>query len=81
MDYWAETMQDDVYLIVQEGWKAVLDGEAEYRPDPAPLIIARYFAAEQAAIETARSRPRCRRPPDGGTRRGARRRGRPAGRG
>ena len=23
MDYWAETMQDDVYLLVQDGWKAV----------------------------------------------------------
>ncbi len=22
MDYWAETMQDDVYLIAQDGWKA-----------------------------------------------------------
>ncbi len=22
MDYWAETMQDDVYLLVQEGWQA-----------------------------------------------------------
>lgn len=22
-DYWAETLQDDVYLIAQDGWKAV----------------------------------------------------------
>jgi len=22
MDYWAETMQDDVYILVQDGWKA-----------------------------------------------------------
>ncbi|MFM6209660.1 MAG: type I restriction endonuclease subunit M, partial [Planktothrix sp.] len=22
MDYWEETMQDDVYILVQEGWKA-----------------------------------------------------------
>ena len=22
MDYWAETMQDDVYMIVSDGWKA-----------------------------------------------------------
>ena len=22
MDYWAETLQDDIYLIVQDGWKA-----------------------------------------------------------
>lgn len=45
MDYWAETMQDDVYLLVQEGWKA----DAELIP-PA-LIIDRFFSKEQAAIE------------------------------
>jgi type I restriction enzyme M protein len=45
MDYWAETMQDDVYLLVQEGWKA----DAELIP-PA-LIIVRYFSKEQEAIE------------------------------
>jgi hypothetical protein len=22
MDYWAETMQDDVYLVAADGWKA-----------------------------------------------------------
>jgi len=46
MDYWAETMQDDVYLLVQDGWKA--DPELI----PPALIIARYFSKEQAAIET-----------------------------
>src|SRR5206468_10960032 len=51
MDYWAETMQDDVYLLVQEGWKAVLDGKPNTDLIPQPLIIARYFAAESAAIE------------------------------
>jgi type I restriction enzyme M protein len=51
MDYWAETMQDDVYLLVQEGWKAVLTGKPNSDLIPQPLIIARYFVAEQAAIE------------------------------
>jgi type I restriction enzyme M protein len=51
MDYWAETMQDDVYLLVQEGWKAVIDGKPNTDLIPRPLIIARYFAKEQAAIE------------------------------
>ena len=51
MDYWAETMQDDVYLLVQEGWKAVLDGKPNTDLIPPSLTIARYFAAEQAAIE------------------------------
>ena len=59
MDYWAETMQDDVYMIVQEGWKAVLDpstGSGQpLKPNsdliPQSLIVARYFDREQAAIE------------------------------
>jgi type I restriction enzyme M protein len=51
MDYWAETMQDDVYQLVQEGWKAVLDGKPNTDLIPEPLIVIRYFAKEQAAIE------------------------------
>ena len=51
MDYWAETMQDDVYMIVSDGWKAVLDGKPNTDLIPQPLIVRRYFAAEQAAIE------------------------------
>jgi type I restriction enzyme M protein len=45
MDYWSETMQDDVYLLVQEGWKA--------NPEliPQALIIARFFSKEQTTIE------------------------------
>jgi type I restriction enzyme M protein len=51
MDYWTEVMQDDVYLLVQEGWKSALAGKPNTDLIPQPLIIARYFAAEQAAIE------------------------------
>jgi type I restriction enzyme M protein len=51
MDYWAETMQDDVYLLVQEGWKAALDGKPNTDLIPQPLIVTRYFGKEQAAIE------------------------------
>ena len=40
MDYWADTMQDDVYLLVQEGWKAVLDGKPNTDLIPQPLIVA-----------------------------------------
>ncbi len=73
MDYWAETMQDDVYVITQDGWAAggvlrelkTKNGERsretpdlvlnrrKYKADlisPA-LIVARYFAEEQAEIE------------------------------
>jgi type I restriction enzyme M protein len=51
MDYWAETMQDDAYLLVTEGWKTVVDGKPNTDLVPAALVIRRYFAADQAAIE------------------------------
>lgn len=45
MTYWTETMQDDVYLVAADGWRA---GEELVPP---PLVIARTFAAEQGAID------------------------------
>ena len=65
MDYWAETMQDDCYLIAADGWVAkparILETDKKGRAKdkgwacdlvPKPLIVARYFATEQAALET-----------------------------
>jgi len=73
MDYWAEVMQDDVYLISADGWQEaarprgiVEDKERKIKetPDltvkrrkykmdlvPPALVVARYFAGEQTAIE------------------------------
>ena len=73
MDYWAETMQDDCYLISGDGWKKaaqpqlIIDdknNKSKAKPDfaigkkkytaeliPPALVIARYYAKEQAAIE------------------------------
>ena len=64
MDYWAETMQDDCYLIASEGWKAETQrifetDKAGKEKDkgwacdliPKALIVARYFSEEQAAID------------------------------
>lgn len=45
MTYWADTMQDDAYLIVDDGWQ----GTPELIPPP--LIIDRYFAADRQRIE------------------------------
>ena len=45
MTYWAETIQDDVYILVSNGW------QANSELIPAGLVIARYFAAEWAALE------------------------------
>jgi type I restriction enzyme M protein len=51
MNYWAETMQADSYLLVQEGWKAVVEGKPNTDLIPEPLIVSRYFAAEQQSID------------------------------
>ncbi len=65
MDYWAETMQDDAYLIAADGWVAKTERIIEtdkkgQRKDkgwfcdliPKPLIVARYFASEQEALDS-----------------------------
>ena len=77
MDYWAEAMQDDCYLIAADGWKSgnvvreirkvknskgkmvwpesheIEIGKRRFKSDliPKPLIVARYFAKEQQAID------------------------------
>ncbi|MCZ7538805.1 MAG: type I restriction-modification system subunit M [Anaerolineae bacterium] len=45
MSFWTNTMQDDVYLLVVDGWQAT--------PDliPPDIIIRRYFAVELDAID------------------------------
>jgi len=64
MDYWAATMQDDGYMIASDGWKAETtrivekDKNGKARDKgwacdlvPKALIVARYFAGEQDAID------------------------------
>jgi type I restriction enzyme M protein len=51
MDYWAETKQDDVWMIATDGWQAVQDGKPYVDLIPTALVVARYFAAEQQAVE------------------------------
>ena len=51
MDYWAETLQDDAWMIASDGWRAVQDGMPNMDLIPPALIVVRYFAAEQQAIE------------------------------
>lgn len=64
MDYWAVTMQDDVYAIAADGWvaKPVRIRETDKKGKtkdkgwacdlvPKPVIVARYFAKQQTAIE------------------------------
>ena len=78
MNFWDETMQDDVYLIAADGWlqaaqprDAIEDKNRKIKepPDltlkrkkykmdliPPVLIVARYFADEQDAIEMLRAK-------------------------
>jgi type I restriction enzyme M protein len=73
MDYWAESFQDDVYVLVQDDWQtgkvlrelvAVKGEKLKETPDliiakkkykaeliPPSLIVARYFADKQQAID------------------------------
>ncbi|MBI5846235.1 MAG: type I restriction-modification system subunit M [Deltaproteobacteria bacterium] len=64
MDYWAGIMQDDCYIIADDGWKAetyrVIERDKKGREKdkgwacdlvPKELIVARYFKKEQEALE------------------------------
>lgn len=77
MDYWVETMQDDCYLIADDGWKKASQpkllieekgkknkitpdyfvGKKKYVTEliPPTLIISRYFAEDQADIDSLQS--------------------------
>jgi len=63
MDYWAETMQDDSYVIAADGWKAetyrVIQKDKKGKEKdkgwacdlvPKALVVARYFATDQETI-------------------------------
>ncbi len=51
MDYWAETLQDDVYQLVQIGWQITVDGQPNVELLPPALLVGRFFAGEQAKID------------------------------
>ncbi len=49
MSYWNETMKDDIYMIVENGWNA----NNELTPES--LFISRYFSEEQEKINQLES--------------------------
>jgi type I restriction enzyme M protein len=56
MDYWAETMQDDAWMIATDGWQSLIpDGVNKGQPNtdliPTVLVVARCFATDQAEVE------------------------------
>jgi type I restriction enzyme M protein len=51
MDYWDETMNDDAWAIALDGWQALADGKPNVDLIPEHLVIARWFAKEQAQVD------------------------------
>ena len=69
LDYWAATLQDDCYLLAADGWVAktqrILETDKKGKTKdrgwtcdlvPKPLLVARYFAAEQAVLDALQAR-------------------------
>ena len=68
MDYWAQVMQDDAYLIAADGWVATpariveTDKKGKQKDKgwacdlvPKALIVGRYFAKEQVELDAAQA--------------------------
>lgn len=63
MDYWEEIMKDDVYLIIEDGWKARIDRIIVKGKDkgwtceliPKDLVIDRYLKVKKAEISELES--------------------------
>jgi type I restriction enzyme M protein len=51
MDYWDETMQDDAYMLVSDGWAPMADERPNVDLIPSQLVVNRFFKAEQTALE------------------------------
>ncbi|WP_418358876.1 type I restriction-modification system subunit M [Shewanella basaltis] len=81
MDYWSDILQDDVYVLIQDGWQAgntlrelvatkgdksansketpdLIINKKKYKAEliPPSLIVARYFAAEQAKVNALQAK-------------------------
>ncbi|PXW91896.1 type I restriction enzyme M protein [Sphaerotilus hippei] len=69
MDYWAQAMQDDAYAVTQDGWVAkptrIIETDKKGKKKdkgwacelvPKALVVARYFAAQQAALEAEQAK-------------------------
>jgi hypothetical protein len=62
MNYWAEAMQDDCYMVSRDGWKVTLrdtkkkstfeDLESDLLP--VSVVVNKFFAADYASILTKR---------------------------
>ncbi|MEL6634803.1 MAG: type I restriction-modification system subunit M, partial [Bacteroidota bacterium] len=68
MDYWEETMKDDLYLIVEEGWVArtyrIIEKDKKGKEKdkgwtcdllPKPFIVQAYFAEEEVVLKAKKA--------------------------
>ncbi len=64
MEYWADTLQDDAYMVSRDGWQVVV-APTKKSPTyldlscdllPVDIVVAEYYAKEEAAIADLRSR-------------------------
>lgn len=67
LDYWNETMKDDIYMLIEDGWNAKVNRVVEKMNGkerdkgwtcdliPKELVINRYLRDEQTEIETLES--------------------------
>ncbi len=69
MDCWAQAMQDDAYAVAQDGWVAkparIIETDKKGKKKdkgwacdlvPKALVVARYFAAQQAALDAEQAK-------------------------
>jgi type I restriction enzyme M protein len=69
MDHWAQAMQDDAYAVAQDGWVAqparIIETDKKGKKKdkgwacdlvPKALVVARYFAAQQAALDAEQAK-------------------------
>ncbi|MCC6702634.1 MAG: type I restriction-modification system subunit M [Fluviicola sp.] len=68
MNYWNETLKDDVYLLIEDGWKATVKRILEKNNKgkevdkgwtcdliPKSLVVQKYLSAEQATLQDLNS--------------------------
>ncbi len=64
MEYWADTLQDDCYMIAHDGWKAPLEKDrrnATYRQMscdllPVPIVVNEFFSKDEEKINNLQKR-------------------------
>ncbi|MCD8296233.1 MAG: restriction endonuclease subunit M, partial [Prevotella sp.] len=64
MEYWADTLQDDCYMISHDGWRVLLDEnkkKATYKQMscdllPVPIVVNEFFSEDEEKIDNLQKR-------------------------